>query len=735
MANRSIWKVRSRSPRLVRGVRVSLGLVGLVVATAAVTELVCASAQEHAFPHVNFYVPDVALGVRLEPHAEQRISFSDNPVTTIRTNSLGYRGGEWGSPGTQLESGLGEVLVVGDSQVFGLGVEEEETATAEVGRLLGRPALNGGVPTYGPAEYLAVVKEVLAARPIEHVVLVFNASNDFFERDRPNVERHAVWDGWAVRIETAPAAITNFPGRRWLYQKSHAFFAWRQWRHASSDPDAVLPGAGLPSEGSPADLAPLARKQAATLTATELERRKADVEQAQAMRAAAHAHDPTDVQRMLLEALVMTGEQSSGTDDTLGLQALLNESHPGDIVSDRYAEGGRRITVTAAVLEQGAALRRTLVPRLEAWLRTAKLPGSSASSYDLERVTEALAALKVSQGPPIKGDTVGAVGTPESPFHSVMIEAAALCAANGAALTVVILPLDVQVSESEWAKYGATPLPMDESVALNREVARDAAALGVRVVDPTFALRAAQPGAFLDGDLHLSAKGQAALGAEIAKAIQAPAPVKWPGSGLPAGRSRVPLSEEWDHAADVRLAGASNSGCSAARVREWLRVRCTSTIYALGVVKAPEETWTRLDPPGLTTIQFPELPGREVVIELLGANSGHRLQFADRAGRLTTIATVAPPEARMDQEEEGFNALGPECPSPGWDWIGDLGAGCEGGCADVLACADGRRTVLPVCAIGEANAGASGHCFALCDAAHPCATGQCTPWQGSAVCL
>lgn len=718
----------SSPSRLRRAVRVSAGLVGLVLATAVVTEVVCAVAQDRAFPHVNFYVPDATLGVRLEPHAEERISFSDNPVTTIRTNDLGYRGEPWGAP-AELEEGRGEVLVVGDSQVFGLGVEEGETATAEVGRLLGRPARNGGVPTYGPAEYLAVVKEVLAARPVQDVVLVFNASNDYFERDRPNRDRHAVWDGWAVRIETVPPTITAFPGRRWLYQKSHAFFAWRRWRHASTNPGEAVPGASLPSEGSPADLAPLARQQAATLSAAELERRKADVQEAQNMLAAARAQEPAEVQKMLLQALVYTGAQDSSADDTLGLQGLLDEAHPGDIVQDRYAEGGRRITLTAAHLEQGAALRRTLVPRLEAWLKTAP-----ADAYDRQMVTEALATMKASQGPPIKGDTVGPVGAPESPFHDVMREAAALCEAHGAALTVVILPLDVQVSETEWAKYGADPVPMDESIALNREVARDAAALGIRAVDPTEALRKAEPGAFLDGDLHLSAKGQAVLGAEIAKALAAPPPVKWPGSGLPEGRSRVPLMEEWEHAAEAPIAGAGRTGCTRARVREWVRVHCPSSILAVDVVEAPRETWTRLFGTGPATIQFPDLPGRTVVVDLLGANSGHRLRFAEGVARITTIPTAAPPEARTPQEVN-VDPFGATCPTPGWRWVGDLEAGCEGDCEEVQGCADGRRTVLPVCALGQANAGASGHCFPLCDDAHPCASGACTPWQGSGVCL
>jgi hypothetical protein len=78
-------------------------------------------------------------------------------------------------------------------------------------RRSGRAVLNAGVPTYGPREYLATARELLAERKVASVVVVLNFVNDPFELERPNRERHAVWDGWAVRSETAPAASPSSP--------------------------------------------------------------------------------------------------------------------------------------------------------------------------------------------------------------------------------------------------------------------------------------------------------------------------------------------------------------------------------------------------------------------------------------------------------------------------------------------------------------------------------------------
>jgi hypothetical protein len=228
-------------------------LVGLGLG-AGIAEWAFHSRDDGAFPHVNFYVADAELGVRLEPGASMRFRLRQNPVSDIHVNSRGFRGPEWPEPAA------GEVLVVGDSQVFGLGVDDDATFSARLAATAGRTVLNAGVPTYGPREYLATARELLAERKVASVVVVLNFVNDPFELERPNRERHAVWDGWAVRSETAPPSVTEFPGRRWLFSRSHAVYA----RVAGCTSGAAPPRPRAPSSTTRSTSAP--RRRAACTT-------------------------------------------------------------------------------------------------------------------------------------------------------------------------------------------------------------------------------------------------------------------------------------------------------------------------------------------------------------------------------------------------------------------------------------------------------------------------------------
>ena len=99
---------------------------------------------------------------------------------------------------------------------------------------------------------------------VKDVVIVVNFSNDLFELERPNRERHGVWDGWAVRIESMPESTTWFPGRDLLYRQSHAFFALRKWWASGS----ALAAQSLPSEGGLDDLLVTGREVATTTPVT-----------------------------------------------------------------------------------------------------------------------------------------------------------------------------------------------------------------------------------------------------------------------------------------------------------------------------------------------------------------------------------------------------------------------------------------------------------------------------------
>jgi hypothetical protein len=490
-----------------------------------------------AFPHLNVYIADARLGVRLRPGASQRLSFGKSPVTSVRINRDGLRGADLPPPAD------GEILVVGDSQVFGLGVEEHETASAQLSRLLGaRTVINAGVPTYGPLEYNAVVTDLLARRRVDTVVYVINLVNDLFEASHPNTERHRVWDGWAVRKETAPEAITAFPGREILYGKSHLVYALRSYLHARGP---QIDERGFASEGTVADLLGVAAKagheraRAARETQALADKRAQEIADAAAKELAADLR----VDELALDTFWLR--------EWDGEALRASRDNPGDIVITRRLpapEESRAPQQTATYLVNGAKLRRAMEARVrifaelaakveagqdhgrvdvpEAWAKegfqeTFNLSPTLLSalgkgrSHPLVRAAEERDALK-KRLEALRAAPAEIVRA-WSPMTPILREVKAACDAHGARLLVVALPMDVQVSPDEWRKYGVSnPLDMEPTKILLDDLVTSAEAIGALGLDATAALAKAEPGAFLDGDIHMTPKGHEALAQAIA---------------------------------------------------------------------------------------------------------------------------------------------------------------------------------------------------------------------------
>ena len=695
----------------------ALQLLGGTVVGVVLAEGLFWITDDGAFPHLNVYEADTTLGARLRPGASQRVAFGGNPVTSVRINAEGFRGADWG-PAQE-----GEIVVLGDSQVFGLGVEEGETASAALGAATGRPVRNAGIPTHGPPEYLAVLDALLARRTPKTAVLVLNFSNDLFEANTPNTARHAVWDGWAVRLETAPADVTNFPGRQYLFSQSHLVHAARRawW----TPPEAWEQG--VASEGTWADVAGLAAARPPP---------GPPAEDPFASNVRELSSERWGLEFQLLELYTAVFPEAVANDGDLAVEGAIRHAHPGDIVGQSYAESSRAITVTAEQLRQGAKVRRELEGRLAEWV--ASNPDHSLARHVTDALAEkaSLDAALVSLATKVPEST-----GPRSPLLPTVAAAKARCDAAGAELLVVALPLDVQVSESEWAKYGAEPRDMTETRLLLTDLVRDAESLGVRALDATDALAAAQPGAFLDKDLHMTPKGQAALGAAIAAKLAVPAPLALPGPGLPAGRSRVPTWEELALGKEVVVRGSSKNHCSTRALREWLIVDCQPAPGALTpqgvVVRAGEETLVGGDPGEAALLVTPLVPGRPVSADFVWSQQTERLTVAwegetPRMAFAPAAAVSAPAPARCakadDADRHGLYRA-----------FGVFDRGCDAtfpaDCDAWFACGTGTRAALPTCGPGEANAGSAGHCHTLCDATRPCATGTCVDWQGGSVCL
>lgn len=163
------------------------------------------------------YTADPPGRCRLTPGYRGRIFNRAEYSTAIRVNRRGLRGPEVESAA----AGERRLLAIGDSFVFGVGVDDDQTFVAELARRLagaGRPAvaLNAGVPTFGVPDAVGwLVRHGLALAP-DAVVLGIFLGNDLIDAspDRPAI--HLV-DGLMV-----PAASPRGP-KAWLHRHSHLY--------------------------------------------------------------------------------------------------------------------------------------------------------------------------------------------------------------------------------------------------------------------------------------------------------------------------------------------------------------------------------------------------------------------------------------------------------------------------------------------------------------------------------
>lgn len=196
---------------------------------------------------------------------------------------------------------------------------------------------------------------------------------------------------------------------------------------------------------------------------------------------------------------------------------------PDDIVvrsrEIHSAEGGRPHELTVTTLVEGAKVRqrieRSLRRRAEKEIEKERARAVLASLGERQAIEKKIAALQAATE-----TTLASL----SPLRAPLAEVQRTCAARGARLVVLALPIDVEVSPAEWAKYGREPLDLSDVRALAEDVLRTAASLGIDAVDARPALVAAEPGAFLKGDLHLSPRGHHAVADVLVEALRRPAP-------------------------------------------------------------------------------------------------------------------------------------------------------------------------------------------------------------------
>lgn len=695
--------------------------------------------HQGAFPHLNVYVADATYGVRLRPGASTRIAFGGSPVTSVAIHQGGFRGT---APEAEPPAQKGEVLFVGDSQTFGLGVEANEGFAARFGELAKLPVYNAGVPTWGPPEFEKAIKDLGQRRHPATVVYVVNFANDAFEAERSNTQRHAEWDGWAVRRETAPAHVTQFPGREWLFQRSHLVFALRQWWHQKGPAPGQNSERGTPSEGTFRDLfkqsEQLSREQ--LLAHTETERRARLYESEATYAQEGYRLAESRVKALIWDKLKLGGGWATLDPSAPGSVYLAADANPGDIVTPGIGEEGRPVFATANYIRQAAELRN----KFEAELRQ-----RAQAALESDEGKQIMAALSERDQRRLELTAVRAkpleLVRASSPLTRTVLRAKQQVEASGARFVLVALPIDVMVSDAEWPKHGKSKVDLAPARVLIQDLVESVRAAGGVALDASTALGAAEPGAFLPGDIHMTPKGHDAVARALVAELAAKSPAApTPHLALAPGRSRVPPAAVWEMlGGEVAVNGSG--GCPVTKkYREWLYIRC----YPADA-KAARGIGIQVVSGGLGDAIAWVSGGKMTLVAPIPTGSNLEALFSWSDGKTKRLRVVwdaqgVAPEMSMAVDSAAPAAAPADAKAAervcGCHQTAHPGAACDAlianadancvetygqDCTGLLACAQGDALYPPRCPAGQTNIGATLHCSAEAPAA--AATSPATP--------
>lgn len=166
------------------------------------------------------YAPDVPAGYRLNPGFAGRISNRVEFDTRVAINRDGLRGSEIGLK----RPGRMRILVLGDSFVFGVGVDEPQSYPRRLEAILRQggidaEVLNAGVPGYGFTEAVDWFERHGTGLAPDLILLTAFLGNDF-EDALPGQTKSEVVDG-ALQVRGEGGSRLA----RALYYHSHLFLA------------------------------------------------------------------------------------------------------------------------------------------------------------------------------------------------------------------------------------------------------------------------------------------------------------------------------------------------------------------------------------------------------------------------------------------------------------------------------------------------------------------------------
>jgi lysophospholipase L1-like esterase len=247
--------------RLVRWLRVLaallLGLVLALVAVEVAFRLFWTLPPWFAeFQQAGMYVATPRGGVGLRPGYRGTLQIGDGIATTVRVDARGLRGPERG----ELAAGERRVLVVGDSLVFGYGVDDEHALPARLEHALRGLGVavrvdNGGVSSFGVSHAVARLAELDATGRADAFLVCGFLGNDAVDEAMP---RRVVDAGLLLQGSMAKLVQTSWRTR--LALRSRAWLWVEAWILTNAparsplgqvviEPDEAARVAGLPPEG------------------------------------------------------------------------------------------------------------------------------------------------------------------------------------------------------------------------------------------------------------------------------------------------------------------------------------------------------------------------------------------------------------------------------------------------------------------------------------------------------
>lgn len=174
--------------------RIKLALMALsFVVGGALSEGLIRVIDGGALPHLALFDQADDGRIVLLPDRSMDVRAPGGQIFEVATDALGLRAL---SVGAEVSSG-DDWLVVGDSQVLGMGVGAEQAFAARPG------FINAGVPGHGVADAVAQARALAPVLHPEAVVVVVNQANDWEEGTAPAGDRYSVYGGWLLRAEVA----------------------------------------------------------------------------------------------------------------------------------------------------------------------------------------------------------------------------------------------------------------------------------------------------------------------------------------------------------------------------------------------------------------------------------------------------------------------------------------------------------------------------------------------------